>query len=151
LREIVKRSAGLLKIEITEDATYEIALRSRGTPRIANRILRRVRDYAEVNGTGKIDIGAAKSALAIYEIDSYGLDKLDISILDALCKRFKGQATGVSSLASAVGEEVETIESLAEPYLVREGFIIRTPRGRMATPKSYEHLGIAVLNPDDNS
>ncbi|MDR1033926.1 MAG: Holliday junction branch migration DNA helicase RuvB [Bifidobacteriaceae bacterium] len=145
LREIVKRSARLLKIEIDDEATHEIALRSRGTPRIANRLLRRVRDWAEVSGNGKIDLNAAKTALNIYEIDGYGLDKLDIQILDALCKRFRGAATGISSLASAVGEEVETIESLAEPYLVREGFITRTPRGRMATQKAYQHLGVQML------
>ncbi len=142
LREVVTRSASRLEIQIDEDAAAEIAGRSRGTPRIANRLLRRVRDWAQVRGSGHLDLEAARSALRVYEVDDSGLDRLDRAVLGALCTRFKGGPVGLSTLAVAVGEETETVETMVEPYLVREGFLVRTPRGRMAATKAWEHLGM---------
>ena len=142
LAQIIKRSSDLLEIEIHEDAVVEIASRSRGTPRVANRLLRRVRDYAQVNKEKIIQIEHAHSALKIYEVDHIGLDRLDKAVLTALIKNFNGGPVGVSTLAMAVGEEIETIESLAEPFLVRMGFLARTPRGRVATAAGWSHLGI---------
>ena len=142
LAQIIKRSSELLEIEIHEDAVVEIASRSRGTPRVANRLLRRVRDYAQVNKEKIIQIEHAHSALKIYEVDHIGLDRLDKAVLTALIKNFNGGPVGVSTLAMAVGEEIETIESLAEPFLVRMGFLARTPRGRVATAAGWSHLGI---------
>ena len=139
---IVKRSAALMGIEITDEAIRELGSRSRGTPRVANRLLRRVRDYAQVHSNGKVDIKEAKAALEMYEVDAIGLDRLDLGVLEALVKRFNGGPVGISTLAMAIGEESETIESLAEPFLVRMGFISRTPRGRIATPAGFEHLGL---------
>ncbi|MSZ01846.1 MAG: Holliday junction branch migration DNA helicase RuvB [Actinobacteria bacterium] len=139
---IVKRSAALMGIEITDEAIRELGSRSRGTPRVANRLLRRVRDYAQVHSNGKVDIKEAKAALEMYEVDAIGLDRLDLGVLEALVKRFNGGPVGISTLAMAIGEEAETIESLAEPFLVRMGFISRTPRGRIATPAGFEHLGL---------
>jgi Holliday junction DNA helicase RuvB len=139
---IVKRSAALMGIEISEEAIRELGSRSRGTPRVANRLLRRVRDYAQVHSNGKVDIKEAKAALEMYEVDAIGLDRLDLGVLETLVKRFNGGPVGISTLAMAIGEEVETIESLAEPFLVRMGFISRTPRGRIATPAGFEHLGL---------
>lgn len=144
LHRIVKRSAGLLGLEASEDAGREIATRSRGTPRIANRLLRRVRDYAEVRAGGVVDHSVAMSALALYEVDELGLDRLDRAVLDALCRSFGGGPVGVSTLAVAVAEERETVEELAEPFLVRLGFLARTPRGRIATPAAWRHLGLAA-------
>jgi Holliday junction DNA helicase RuvB len=144
LHRIVERSAGLLDIEINDDGGREIAGRSRGTPRIANRLLRRVRDFAEVRAGGVIDLDAASSALALYEVDALGLDRLDQSVLQALCGSFGGGPVGISTLAVAVGEERETVEELSEPFLVRMGFLARTPRGRVATPAAWRHLGLAV-------
>lgn len=142
LSVIVKRSAALMGIEISEEAITELGSRSRGTPRVANRLLRRVRDYAQVHANGKVGIKEAMAALEMYEVDAIGLDRLDLGVLETLVKRFNGGPVGISTLAMAIGEEVETIESLAEPFLVRMGFISRTPRGRIATPAGYEHLGL---------
>jgi Holliday junction DNA helicase RuvB len=142
LHRIVDRSAGLLDIEVTADGGREIAGRSRGTPRIANRLLRRVRDFAEVRADGVIDLDVASAALALYEVDDLGLDRLDQAVLQALCSSFGGGPVGVSTLAVAVGEERETVEELSEPFLVRMGFLARTPRGRVATPAAWQHLGL---------
>jgi len=142
LNKIVNRSSGLLDIEIDDEAAIEIASRSRGTPRVANRLLRRVRDFAQVNKEKVIQLTHAQQALTIYEVDEIGLDRLDKSVLTALVKNFNGGPVGVSTLAMAVGEEIETIESLAEPFLVRMGFLARTPRGRMATAATWIHLGL---------
>jgi Holliday junction DNA helicase RuvB len=142
LSTIVKRSADLMGIAITEEAVTELGSRSRGTPRVANRLLRRVRDYAQVHSNGKIGITEAKAALELYEVDAIGLDRLDLGVLETLAKRFNGGPVGISTLAMALGEEAETIESLAEPFLVRMGFISRTPRGRIVTPAGFAHLGL---------
>jgi Holliday junction DNA helicase RuvB len=143
LHRIVDRSAGLLELDVTADGGREIASRSRGTPRIANRLLRRVRDFAEVRADGTVDLATAQSALALYEVDDLGLDRLDRAVLSALCESFGGGPVGVATLAVAVGEERETVEELAEPFLVRLGFLARTPRGRVATPPAWRHLGLA--------
>ena len=142
LATIVERSAGLLAVKIDASAVTELGARSRGTPRVANRLLRRVRDYAQVHSNGNVGLAEAKAALEMYEVDPIGLDRLDRGVLDALVRRFNGGPVGISTLAMAIGEEVETIESLAEPFLVRMGFISRTPRGRVATPAGFEHLGL---------
>lgn len=141
LSTIVKRSANLLNMEISELAITELGARSRGTPRVANRLLRRVRDYAQVHSNGKVDLKETKEALEMYEVDQVGLDRLDKSVLDAIVKKFNGGPVGLTTLAMAIGEEAETIESIAEPFLVRMGFISRTQRGRVATAAGYEHLG----------
>jgi Holliday junction DNA helicase RuvB len=145
---ILRRSAGLLKVEATEAAIGEIARRSRGTPRIANRLLRRVRDWAQVHGHGVADEEAARAALALFDVDDRGLDRLDRAVLEALCRRFGGGPVGLSTLAVAVGEEPETVETVAEPFLVREGFMIRTPRGRAASPLAWTHLGLTPPLPE---
>ena len=142
LAQIIKRSSDLLEIQIDKAAVAEIASRSRGTPRVANRLLRRVRDYAQVNKEKVVQLEHAMAALKIYEVDEIGLDRLDKSVLSALVKNFNGGPVGVSTLAMAVGEEIETIESLAEPFLVRMGFLARTPRGRVATAAGWAHSGI---------
>ena len=142
LSVIVKRSASLMGIGISEEAIAELGSRSRGTPRVANRLLRRVRDYAQVHSSGMVGIKEARAALELYEVDEIGLDRLDLGVLETLVKRFNGGPVGISTLAMAIGEEAETIESLAEPFLVRMGFISRTPRGRVATPAGFEHLGL---------
>jgi len=141
---IVRRSAGLLGVDLTDGGAAEIASRSRGTPRIANRLLRRVRDYAQVRADGVVTLDLAHRALDLYEVDRSGLDRLDRAVLDVLCRRFGGGPVGVSTLAVAVGEERETVEEVAEPFLVRSGFLARTPRGRVATPAAWQHLGLAV-------
>jgi holliday junction DNA helicase RuvB len=140
---IVQRSARLLGVEVLAHGTAEIASRSRGTPRIANRLLRRVRDYAQVRADGIVTLPVAQAALDLYEVDQLGLDRLDRAVIDVLCRRFSGGPVGVSTLAVAVGEERETVEEVAEPFLVRNGFLARTPRGRVATPAAWEHLGMA--------
>lgn len=142
LATIVKRSAGLLDFSLDADAGAEIATRSRGTPRIANRLLRRVRDWAEVHGDGRGDLTAARAALDVYEVDLRGLDRLDRAVLGALCQRFGGGPVGLSTLAVSVGEEPQTVEEVAEPFLVREGLMARTPRGRVATDAAWAHLGL---------
>lgn len=141
LEEVLSRSAVLLGLTIDKKAIAEIASRSRGTPRIANRLLRRVRDYAQVNGSNSLSHNDAKAALEMYEVDEQGLDRLDRSVLLALIERFNGGPVGLSTLAIAVGEEVETVESVAEPFLVRNGFMARTPRGRLATAAGFSHVG----------
>lgn len=141
LEEVLSRSAQLLGLTIDNQAIVEIARRSRGTPRIANRLLRRVRDYAQVNGSNSLSHSDAREALEIYEVDEQGLDRLDRSVLTALIERFGGGPVGLSTLAIAVGEERETVESVAEPFLVRNGFMARTPRGRVATALGWSHLG----------
>jgi len=142
LQKIVVRSARLLGIEIEETGALEIARRSRGTPRIANNLLRRVRDYAQVKGDGRITRAVADSSLAILEIDENGLDEMDKRILDAVISKFGGGPVGVSSLAVAVGEEPDTLEEVYEPYLIMEGYLKRTPQGRVATELSYKKLGL---------
>lgn len=142
LEQVLRRSAGLLGLDLSDDAAAEIAGRSRGTPRIANRLLRRVRDWAQVRGDGTCDRAAARAALEVYEVDELGLDRLDRAVLRALCVRFGGGPVGLTTLAVAVGEEPETVETVAEPFLVREGLIGRTPRGRVATTRAWEHLGL---------
>ncbi|MGP7961019.1 Holliday junction branch migration DNA helicase RuvB [Sanguibacter sp. A247] len=142
LERVLLRSAGLLGTTLDVDAAAEIASRSRGTPRIANRLLRRVRDWAQVRGDGRLDLHAAQQALEVYEVDALGLDRLDRGVLLALCTRFGGGPVGLSTLAVAVGEEPETVETVAEPFLVREGLMGRTPRGRVATPAAWAHLGL---------
>ncbi|MBD8077913.1 Holliday junction branch migration DNA helicase RuvB [Cellulosimicrobium arenosum] len=142
LERVLVRSAGLLGVVLDPDAASEIAGRSRGTPRIANRLLRRVRDWAQVRGDGGLDLRAARAALEVYEVDPIGLDRLDRAVLTALCTRFAGGPVGLATLAVTVGEESETVETVAEPYLVREGLLGRTPRGRVATPAAWAHLGL---------
>jgi Holliday junction DNA helicase RuvB len=142
LEQIVRRSAGLLDVHLTDDGAAEIAGRSRGTPRIANRLLRRVRDYAQVRADGVVSLDVAHRALDLYEVDASGLDRLDRGVLDVLCRRFGGGPVGLSTLAVAVGEERETVEEVAEPFLVRQGLLARTPRGRVATPAGWAHLGL---------
>ena len=144
LERVLVRSAGLLGVPLEHDAASEIASRSRGTPRIANRLLRRVRDWAEVRGDGNLSLSAARAALAVYEVDERGLDRLDRAVLTALCTRFGGGPVGLTTLAVAVGEEPETVETVAEPFLFREGFVGRTPRGRIAMPQAWAHLGLQV-------
>ena len=141
LEGIVRRSAHLLSVPITDDAAREIALRSRGTPRIANALLRRVRDFAQVKGSGKIDTEIARFALEALNIDKYGLDEIDNKILTTIIDKFRGGPVGVSTIATAIGEDGGTVEEVYEPFLIMEGFIKRTPRGRMATKLAYEHLG----------
>ena len=142
LVKIVKRSAKILQVGIEEQAAEEIARRSRGTPRIANRLLKRVRDYAIVLGDGDITLKITKLALNKLEIDELGLDEIDRKILDTMINQYMGRPVGIEALAATVGEEVDTIEDVYEPYLIQIGFISRTPRGRIALPKAYEHLGI---------
>jgi Holliday junction DNA helicase RuvB len=142
LQAIVQRAAAILDVEIDSEGAVEIARRSRGTPRIANRLLRRVRDVAEVEGDGRINAAAAQQGLEIFGIDSLGLDKLDRSILSALCQRFGGGPIGLSTLAIAVSEPTETVEDVYEPFLIQQGLMLRTPRGRMATTAAWKHLGL---------
>ena len=144
LDRIVRRSAGLLDVELRAEGSAEISGRSRGTPRIANRLLRRVRDYAQVRADGVVTRDLARAALELFEVDERGLDRLDRAVLDVLCRRFAGGPVGVSTLAVAVGEERETVEEVAEPFLVRNGFLARTPRGRVATPAAWHHLGLSA-------
>src|SRR3954468_8155093 len=144
LERVLVRSAGLLGIPLDHEAAAEIASRSRGTPRIANRLLRRVRDWAEVRGDGTLSLTAARAALEVYEVDHLGLDRLDRAVLTALCTRFGGGPVGLTTLAVAVAEEAETVETVAEPFLVREGLIGRTARGRVALPAAWAHLGLEM-------
>lgn len=140
---IIARSAGLLDVRITEEGAAEVASRSRGTPRIANRLLRRVRDYAQVHGDGTVDLATAQAALALYDVDELGLDRLDKAVMTALLTRFAGGPVGLNTLAVAVAEESETVETVSEPFLVRQGLLMRTPRGRVATQEAWSHFGIA--------
>lgn len=144
LKKIVKRSSRILKIEITEDGASEIAARSRATPRVANRLTKRVRDYAQVRGDGVIDLETARMALDMLEVDKFGLDTMDRRLLETIIFKFDGGPVGIDTLAAAIGEEGATLEDVYEPYLVKEGFLDRTLRGRMATRKSYEHFKLNV-------
>ena len=151
LSNIVKRSASILDISIDEDAALEIALRSRGTPRIANALLRRVRDFAMVEGEGHIDIDITRVALTALNIDSRGLDQMDNKILATIIEKFNGGPVGLNTVATAVSEEAGTIEEVYEPFLIKEGFLKRTPRGREATELAYKHLGYALGNSEEQS
>lgn len=150
LSGIIMRSAGILNVEINDDAALEIAGRSRGTPRIANLLLRRVRDFAEIKGNGKIDMDISQHALEALNVDKHGLDEMDNKILRTIIEKFKGGPVGISTIATAVSEEADTIEEVYEPFLIQEGYIMRTPRGRKATELAYHHLGIAI-HPDQAS
>jgi Holliday junction DNA helicase RuvB len=144
LHAIVRRAAGILDVSIDEDGSHQIARRSRGTPRIANRLLRRVRDFAEVRGDGKITGAIADEGLAVFGVDHRGLDKVDRAILSSLCQQFNGGPVGLSTLAIGIGEQSETVEDVYEPFLIQQGFIARTPRGRVAMPAAWAHLGLTA-------
>lgn len=147
LSGIIKRSASILKVEIRDEAAMEIARRSRGTPRIANLLLRRVRDFAQIKGSGKIDMAISQHALEALNVDKYGLDEMDNKILSTIIQKFKGGPVGITTIATAVAEEAGTIEEVYEPFLIQEGYLMRTPRGREATELAYKHLGI--VKPDN--
>lgn len=149
LTHIVTRSAGILGVPVSDDGAHEIARRSRGTPRIANRLLRRVRDFAEVQGASTIDRKIASESLSSLNVDAAGLDEMDLKILETLIHKFRGGPVGLNTLAVAVAEEAETLEEIYEPYLIQEGFLDRTPRGRSATPRAYKHLGV-IESPADS-
>ena len=149
LARIVKRSAGLLNAPMDEEGGFEIARRSRGTPRIANRLLRRVRDYADVKGEGTITLAIANKALAMLDVDPQGFDVMDRKFLEAIIHRFDGGPVGLDNIAASIGEEPGTIEDVIEPYLIQQGFLQRTPRGRMATLAAYRHLGVAPRSSSD--
>ena len=149
LDRIVKRSAAILQVSIEDNASYEIARRSRGTPRIANALLRRVRDFAQVKGDGTIDLKIARFALDALNIDKFGLDEMDNKILLTIINKFKGGPVGLTTIATAVGEDAGTIEEVYEPFLIQEGFLKRTPRGREVTELAYKHLGMPLLNRDN--
>lgn len=151
LANIVKRSASILDISIDDDAALEIALRSRGTPRIANALLRRVRDFAMVEGEGHIDVEITRIALAALNIDSRGLDQMDNKILSTIIEKFNGGPVGLNTVATAVSEEAGTVEEVYEPFLIKEGYLKRTPRGREATELAYRHLGYAIENSSEQS
>jgi Holliday junction DNA helicase RuvB len=144
LQRIVTRSAGLLKVPMVEEGGFEIARRSRGTPRIANRLLRRVRDYADVKGVGTITLDIANLALKMLDVDPQGFDLMDRKLLEAVIHRFDGGPVGLDNIAASIGEERETIEDVIEPYLIQQGYLQRTPRGRIATLAAYRHLGVAA-------
>ncbi len=144
LEAIVLRAAGILRVDIETEGAWEIARRSRGTPRIANRLLRRVRDYAEVRGDGTISEATAKKGLKLFGVDELGLDKVDRAILNAICVQFNGGPVGLSTVAIGVGEQPETVEDMYEPFLIQQGMIARTPRGRVAMPAAWAHLGLAL-------
>ena len=144
LTTIIQRSARVLGVPIYEDAAFEIAKRSRGTPRIANALLRRVRDFAEIKGNGEINIEISKFALDALNVDEYGLDEMDNKIMRVMIENFRGRPVGISALATSIAENPETLEEVYEPFLIQEGFIIRTPRGREVTEKAYKHLKIAI-------
>ena len=150
LSNIIKRSADILNIKINDDAAVEISGRSRGTPRICNSLLRRVRDFAQIKGDGKIDLEITKYALEALNVDAYGLDEMDNKILTTLIKNFKGGPVGITTLSTAVSETAETIEEVYEPFLIQQGFIVRTPRGRQVTDKAYKHLGLTPLSDQNN-
>jgi Holliday junction DNA helicase RuvB len=143
LETIVVRAAGILGVQIDAAGAAEVARRARGTPRIANRLLRRVRDFAEVRGDGSVDLATAAAGLALFGVDERGLDKVDRAILSAICQRFGGGPVGLSTVAISVGEQTETVEDVYEPFLIQEGLLMRTPRGRVATPAAWSHLGVS--------
>jgi Holliday junction DNA helicase RuvB len=142
LQAIVVRAGGILDVTIDDDGAWEIARRSRGTPRIANRLLRRVRDFAEVRADGEVNADIARAGLALFGVDDLGLDKIDRAILGALCRQFGGGPVGLSTLAISVGELAETVEDVYEPFLIQKGMLARTPRGRVALPAAYTHVGL---------
>ena len=144
LEAIVRRAAGILDVAVSDEGAWEIARRSRGTPRIANRLLRRVRDYAQVRGDGAIDQHTARTGLAVFGVDERGLDKVDRAILTAICQQFRGGPVGLSTVAISVGEQTETVEDVYEPFLIQQGLLARTPRGRVAMPSAWEHLGLSM-------
>ncbi len=144
LESIVRRAAGILGVQIDAEGAREIAGRARGTPRIANRLLRRVRDYAEVRGDGTVDLTTASAGLELFGVDERGLDKVDRAILAAICDRFGGGPVGLSTVAISVGEQTETVEDVYEPFLIQQGLLMRTPRGRVATPAAWAHLGLVA-------
>jgi len=144
LRRIVVRTAGILDVSVTDEGAAEIAGRARGTPRIANRLLRRVRDYAEVRGGGVVDLATARAGLALFGVDELGLDKVDRAILNAVCVQHGGGPVGLTTLAISVGEQPDTVEDVYEPFLIQQGLLKRTPRGRMATPAAFVHLDVPV-------
>ncbi len=144
LEAIVARAARILGVDLAPDGAREIARRARGTPRIANRLLRRVRDFAEVRGAGTVDAASARAGLSAFGVDDLGLDKVDRALLTALCARFGGGPVGLSTLAISVSEPTETVEDVYEPFLIQQGLLMRTPRGRVATPAAWHHLGLAV-------
>ena len=144
LARIVNRSAGLLNVATDAEGAFEIARRSRGTPRIANRLLRRVRDFADVKGNGSIDKGVADKALVMLDVDPHGLDVMDRKLLEAVIHRFDGGPVGLDNVAAAIGEERDTIEDVIEPFLIQQGYLQRTPRGRIATLAAYRHLGVTA-------
>jgi Holliday junction DNA helicase RuvB len=150
LVSIVKRSASILNVPITQDGAEEIGRRSRGTPRIANALLRRVRDFAQIKGNGTIDANIAKYGLDALNVDNRGLDEMDNKILRTIIQHFDGGPVGLTTIATAVGEEAGTVEEVHEPYLIQQGYLKRTPRGREATYKAYEHLGIAPKQGGDS-
>jgi Holliday junction DNA helicase RuvB len=147
LRAIVERAARILDVSIDRGGAAQIARRSRGTPRIANRLLRRVRDFADVRARGVIDADVANEGLALFGVDERGLDKIDRAILGALCRQFGGGPVGLSTLAISVGEQPETIEDVYEPFLITQGMLARTPRGRVALPAAYDHVGLTPPSP----
>lgn len=149
LKGIIIRSADILEIRIDDPGAYEIARRSRGTPRIANALLRRVRDFAQIKGTGNIDKAIANYGLSMLNVDESGLDEMDNKILDVIINKFKGGPVGITTIGTAIGEESGTIEEVHEPFLIMEGYIQRTPRGREATEKAYRHLGVDIRNHND--
>jgi Holliday junction DNA helicase RuvB len=144
LEAIVRRAAGILRVQVSPEGAWEIARRSRGTPRIANRLLRRVRDFAEVRGDGTVSEATARQGLKVFGVDERGLDKVDRAILNAICRQFGGGPVGLSTLAISVGEQPETVEDMYEPFLIQQGMIARTPRGRIAMPVAYQHLGMPL-------
>lgn len=144
LDSIIRRSASILEVQVDHEGAVEISRRSRGTPRIANRLLKRVRDFAEVRSDGAIDLDVAREGLAVFGVDDLGLDKVDRAILEAVCARFGGGPVGLSTLSVCVGEETDTVEDVYEPYLLQAGLLMRTPRGRVATPAAWNHLGLAA-------
>ncbi|MGL4607249.1 MAG: Holliday junction branch migration DNA helicase RuvB [Eubacteriaceae bacterium] len=145
LASIILRSSSIIEVEIDEEGAVELAVRSRGTPRIANRLLKRVRDYSEIEGKGKIDLEITREALDLFEVDAVGLDEIDRVMLFTIAEKFGGGPVGLDTLAAAIGEEKNTIEEVYEPYLIQMGFLTKTPRGRIITPRGYEHLGISVV------
>jgi Holliday junction DNA helicase RuvB len=147
LEAIVSRAAGILQVTIDDEGAWEIARRSRGTPRIANRLLRRVRDYAEVRGDGTISHATARDGLAVFGVDGRGLDKVDRAVLHAICQQFGGGPVGLSTVAISVGEQPETVEDMYEPFLIQQGLIARTPRGRIAMPAAWQHIGLTPPAP----
>ena len=149
LVQVVRRTAQVIKVTIDEEGTQELARRARGTPRVANRLLRRVRDYAQVRADGIISLEVAKAALQLLEVDEFGLDDMDTRVLRTIIEKFDGGPVGIGSIAAAVGEDASTIEEVYEPFLVQNGFLHRTPRGRMATPQAYRHFGFTPVERDE--